>query len=84
MVKVDESEGVETEPHCQPHLALPEPLILQHKLLQHPIEVPLGPGRTGPIGSWCCRKAGVAGLRFYPHLLPAPRKLIPLVCASSS
>jgi len=28
--------------------ALPEPLILQHELLQHPIEVPLGPGHPRP------------------------------------
>lgn len=30
-----------------PHF-LPEPLILQHELLQHPIEVSLGPGHSGP------------------------------------
>lgn len=29
-------------------LFFPEPLILQHKLLEHSIEVPLGPGHPGP------------------------------------
>lgn len=32
---------------------LPEPFILQHKLLQHPIEAPLGPGFPGPMEPWC-------------------------------
>lgn len=32
---------------------LPEPLVLQHKLLQHPIEVSLGPGHPGSMGPWC-------------------------------
>lgn len=26
----------------------PEPLILQHELLEHPVETPLGPGQPGP------------------------------------
>lgn len=32
---------------------LPELLILQHELLQHPIEVPLGPGHPGSVDSRC-------------------------------
>lgn len=28
--------------------ALPEPLILQHELLEHPVEVLLGPGHPAP------------------------------------
>lgn len=35
-----------------PHF-FPKPLILQHKLLQHPIEVLLGPGHPGPMDPWC-------------------------------
>lgn len=32
-------------------LLFPQPLILQHELLEHPTEVPLGPGCSGPTGS---------------------------------
>lgn len=44
---------------------LAEPLILQHKLLQHPTEVPLGPGRPGSMGSRC---PGVHLLQLEPQV----------------
>lgn len=56
--------------------ALPEPLVLQHELLQHPVEVPLSPGHPGPNESRGCREEGGSwsprSPRPYPHLAPPP------------
>lgn len=62
--------------------ALPEPLIFQHELLEHPIEVLLGPGHAGPTESRGCRDGGDGWVPRSPDGSPrptcTPRELIPL------
>jgi hypothetical protein len=79
------TEGWGQSPGCG--WALPEPLILQHELMQHRVEVPLGPGHPGPMEPGGCREA--VGNWMHRALgpictLPPPQELIPLGSTLSS